>query len=98
MILYRLSSEAFEDLRNIERYIALFNPSARRKMRKEIQIKCQFLGQHPRLTAPQKRYQNLSKHKVGNYLIFYRPLKAGIEIIRVLHASRDVESILSKPH
>jgi toxin ParE1/3/4 len=28
-----------------------------------------------------------------NFLIFYRPLNQGIEVIRVLHASRDIESI-----
>ena len=28
-----------------------------------------------------------------NYLIFYRPAENGIEIIRVLHAKRDIESL-----
>jgi toxin ParE1/3/4 len=28
-----------------------------------------------------------------NHLIFYRPIESGIEIIRVLHAKRDVESL-----
>ncbi|MBF0110069.1 MAG: type II toxin-antitoxin system RelE/ParE family toxin [Magnetococcales bacterium] len=31
---------------------------------------------------------------VGNYLIFYRPANHGVEIIRVLHASRNVENLL----
>jgi toxin ParE1/3/4 len=30
-----------------------------------------------------------------NHLIFYRPIEGGIEIIRVLHAARDIESILA---
>ncbi len=98
MILYRLTPQARIDLLEARDYIIIYNPVAAEQWVRTILAKCQFLGQHPRLTAPQKRYQNLSKHKVGNYLIFYRPLKAGIEIIRVLHASRDVESILSKPH
>ena len=29
-----------------------------------------------------------------NYLIFYRPLEAHIEVIRVLHSARDRDSIL----
>jgi toxin ParE1/3/4 len=29
-----------------------------------------------------------------NYLIFYRTTVAGIEVIRILHARRDIESIL----
>jgi toxin ParE1/3/4 len=28
-----------------------------------------------------------------NYLIFYRPVEQGIEIVRVLHAARDIEVI-----
>ena len=28
-----------------------------------------------------------------NYLIFYRPVESGIEIIRVLHAKRDIDSL-----
>jgi len=29
-------------------------------------------------------------HKFDKYLIFYRPTEVGIEIVRVLHASRDI--------
>ncbi len=28
------------------------------------------------------------------HLIFYRPLENGIEVVRVLHASRDLESLI----
>ena len=31
----------------------------------------------------------------GNYAIYYRPLEAGIEVIRVLHAKQDAEGLLS---
>ena len=31
-----------------------------------------------------------------NYLIFYQPIENGIEIIRVLHGSRDIDSILEQ--
>lgn len=29
------------------------------------------------------------------YLIFYRPVEDGIEVLRVLHGKRDIESILT---
>ena len=29
-----------------------------------------------------------------NYLVFYRPLEDGIEVVRVLHAARDIDRIL----
>jgi toxin ParE1/3/4 len=28
-----------------------------------------------------------------NHLIFYRPIESGVEVIRVLHANRDIESL-----
>jgi toxin ParE1/3/4 len=30
----------------------------------------------------------------ASYLIFYRPSSDGIEVIRVLHGARDIETIL----
>ncbi|MBW4567460.1 MAG: type II toxin-antitoxin system RelE/ParE family toxin [Tolypothrix carrinoi HA7290-LM1] len=36
---------------------------------------------------------NLRSFPVGNYLIFYRPVNQGIEVLRVLHGARDIPSI-----
>lgn len=36
---------------------------------------------------------NLRSFPVGNYLIFYRPINQGIEVLRVLHGARDIPSI-----
>lgn len=34
-----------------------------------------------------------------NYLIFYRPLDSGVEILRVVHGAREIEPILGQqPH
>jgi toxin ParE1/3/4 len=30
-----------------------------------------------------------------NYLIFYRPIEDGVEILRLLHGARDIEAIFS---
>ena len=30
---------------------------------------------------------------IGRYVVFYLPLPRGIEVVRVLHGSRDIESI-----
>jgi toxin ParE1/3/4 len=37
---------------------------------------------------------NLRSLPVGKYVIFYVPLPKGVEIIRVLHGARDIESLL----
>ncbi|WP_066380652.1 type II toxin-antitoxin system RelE/ParE family toxin [Anabaena sp. CA = ATCC 33047] len=36
---------------------------------------------------------NLRSFPVGNYLIFYRPINQGIEVIRILHGARDIPSL-----
>jgi len=33
-------------------------------------------------------------HGFPNYLVFYRRIEDGIEILRVLHSARDIETIL----
>jgi toxin ParE1/3/4 len=32
-----------------------------------------------------------------NFLIFYRPVERGIEVLRVLHAARDVAAVFDDP-
>jgi toxin ParE1/3/4 len=32
---------------------------------------------------------------VGDYLIIYRPIEGGIEIVRVLHGRRDINALFS---
>jgi toxin ParE1/3/4 len=43
------------------------------------------LGKSVEELAPRLRFMPL-----GNYLIFYRPLPDGIEIVRLLHGARDI--------
>ncbi len=33
----------------------------------------------------------------ANYIIFYRPADYGIEVVRILHGARDLDSIFSQP-
>ncbi len=46
---------------------------------------------HPALTDV--RYFPISHFK--KYLVFYRPMTGGIEVLRVLHGARDLDSILT---
>jgi toxin ParE1/3/4 len=40
---------------------------------------------------------NLRSFPVGNYLIFYKPLPDGIEVLRVLHGARDLPPFFLPP-
>jgi toxin ParE1/3/4 len=34
---------------------------------------------------------DLRSHPIGSYVVFYRPLKGGIVVVRVLHSAQDVK-------
>jgi len=37
---------------------------------------------------------DLRSHPVGNYVVFYFPLENGVDVVRVLHRSRNIETLL----
>ncbi len=53
------------------------------------------MGRRREVSAP--GLQGLRSWRIKGFekwLIFYRPIEAGIEVVRVLHGAQDVESIL----
>jgi toxin ParE1/3/4 len=51
----------------------------------------------PPWESPRERLKDVRNWPVPgfrNYLIFYRPLAGGIELLRVLHGARDTETVL----
>jgi toxin ParE1/3/4 len=46
--------------------------------------------EHPELVGVRQWFVSGFDH----YLIFYRPIKGGIEILRVLHGTQDIDAIL----
>ncbi len=40
------------------------------------------------------RFSPIARFK--NYLVFYRPIEGGIEIVRVLHGARDIPGLLAE--
>ncbi|MGZ8955554.1 MAG: type II toxin-antitoxin system RelE/ParE family toxin [Methylovulum sp.] len=47
-----------------------------------------------KIATPRELKAGLRSQTVGNYLIFYFPLEDGVDIVRVLHGSRDIENLL----
>ncbi len=63
----------------------------------------QALLEMPELGAPRSfanpKLQGLRMWPIPGFekhLIFYRPVTRGIEIVRILHAARDIESLLEQ--
>ncbi len=90
----RFSELARNDLRAIHEFIADDKPKAASQYMAILKQSCQLLADSPLLGVQREEYRGLFKFPVDNYLIFYRPTKTGIEVIRILHGSRDIEPII----
>lgn len=98
MVRCRLTPLAKQDLKEINRFIALDNPDAARRFITLIRQKCQTLAEFPELG---RSWDDLGialrSFPVGDYLIFYRPgVKSGVEVIAVVSGYRDIETFLVK--
>jgi toxin ParE1/3/4 len=91
---YRLSPKAEDDLIDIANHIASDSPAAALALVDKIEQACGMLGGNPLLgrsrpeIAPDAR-----SWAVGNYLILHRQIRAGAEIIRVIHGARDLDEL-----
>ncbi len=88
------SPEAQADLLEIWQYIAADNFEAADSVLSEINDKAHSLLVHPGMgRAREELASGIRSIVVRSYLIFYRISGGNIEIVRVLHAARDTESI-----
>jgi toxin ParE1/3/4 len=97
---FTLSPEAINDLELIWTYIARDNGQAADEVIEAAYRLCAILGEHPELG----RVRELSQTALAglrsfvitdfpNYVIFYRVKGEGVEIVRVLHGARDIDSL-----
>jgi toxin ParE1/3/4 len=95
-----LTDPAERDIQEIEDYISLRNPVAARKMIHALVDKFECLVKNPFIHPEQEKFRNLGKSRVGRHLIFYRILEIEdyLEVVRVLHGARDIETLIKKPH
>jgi toxin ParE1/3/4 len=89
------TARAEEDLIDIWLYIAHDDVRAADRLLDEIEEKLVLLSDQPSLgparpdVAPELRYL-----PVRRYLILYREITGGIEIVRVVHGARDVPALM----
>ena len=85
-----ISRQAHADLDAIWDYVAQRNVQAADRLIKKIAKKYDTLSLFPEIgTAYEELAPRLRGFVVGKYVIYYRPLENGVEIIRVLHGARD---------
>jgi toxin ParE1/3/4 len=81
------------DLTEIWNYIAADNETRADAFVDLIDQKFQALAGYPNLGRSRDELEEgLRSLPVGSYVIFYRAIPAGVEIVRVLHGSRDLNA------
>jgi plasmid stabilization system protein ParE len=93
---YELSPEALGDLQIIRDFIAVDNVEAADRIIEQFfetfeQLAARPKSGHARSDLTSK---NVRFWPVGSYLVVYRDHSGGIQIVAVLHGSRDVPSVL----
>ncbi len=95
---FLLSPEARDDLAEIADYIAQDSPAAARRVIRELKAAMERLAQIPAIGHLREDLTDepLRFWPVYSYLIIYRPEDKPLQVVRVLHGARDVQSILAR--
>jgi toxin ParE1/3/4 len=90
---YRLHRLAKSDLASIRTYVARDNPPAAARLISEFKKRFRLLASQPLMGEQRPDLAaDLRSFSVGNYAIFYRATKGGIEVARVIHGVRDIKA------
>ena len=85
------------DLWEIVVYIARDNEEAAFHIADRINEKFELLSQFPHAgPARPELLPDLRSFPVGNYLILYRPIEDGVEIMRVVHGARNLRRLFHR--
>lgn len=90
----KLSQQAIEDLKDIWLYIAIDSPDTADKFIDEIYNRGIVLSENPDLGRKRDNLvPGVRSIPYKRYIIFYRKEQKAIEIVRILSAYRDIDSI-----
>ena len=90
------TTSARDDLREAWSYIAEHNVEAANRITEEIDEICIVLADNPMLGKTLAgEVENLRIFPCKQYGIFYTPTDYGVEIYRVLHSARDIDSLIT---
>ena len=95
---FSLSPLARDDLRGIWQWIAPDNERAADELTAEIKQACEQIAEHPQLGGRRSAW---SRKPVRfflirtHYWIVYNPETSPLEILRIIHAARDIPAVLA---
>ncbi len=88
------STDAQADLREIWDYIAQDSPLQADRLLLRFRSKLEYLAKWKTIGRPRPELaMSCRSYPCGKYCFYFRPMKAGIEVIRVLHSARDIGQI-----
>jgi toxin ParE1/3/4 len=88
---------ALTDLAEIWAYIAEDSPERADAFADLLATKFEALARRPGMGRPRPELAaDLRSFTVGRYVVFYLPMSRGVEIVRVLHGSRDIEAVFEE--
>ncbi len=94
MPIVQRTAQADEDLIDLWVYIAQDNSAAADHLLDEFEKKFALLAGQPRLGAARSDIAPGLRHfPMGNYLILYREIDPGIEVVRVVHGARRLSHL-----
>ncbi len=98
---YQFTPRAVDDLFEIWSYIARDNVEAANRLEDAVYKACDFLAAGPRRGTTREDLTKLALRfwtvqAFPNYIIVYDPASDPLQIIRILHGTRDVLAILGE--
>ncbi|MDZ8109051.1 MAG: type II toxin-antitoxin system RelE/ParE family toxin [Nostoc sp. DedQUE12a] len=94
---YTFTPLAVSDLDNIYEYIASNDLSILGRLLNRFTELFRKLAAMPGIGRNRPELgEGIKSFPSGNYVIFYRTVEGGIEIMRVLHGARDIEKIFAQ--
>ena len=89
-----IAPSAQQDLSDIFDYIARDKPIAAANWIDTIEEKCELIAATPEFGEKRAEYgPDIRSSVIGRYVIFYRPIDDGIEVVRVVAGDRDIRML-----
>ncbi len=89
-----VTEDALNDLKAITRYISRDDPVAAQSVRDELWKTFRLLAEQPRIGRQRAEFtKDLRSFSQRPYLIFYRIKADEVQVLRILHAARDIPAL-----
>jgi toxin ParE1/3/4 len=90
-----VTEQAEADLADILEYLEERSPAAAERLATAIDQRGQLLAEFPKMGRVREELApGLRSVAIEQYLLFYRVTESAVEILRILHGARDIESIM----